>query len=294
MSSFRMRARGPFSLAAAARFVQGFSAGQGGGPDARLHLAFPADADWTTVGVRVTEDGLDLLAEVVANPGALPIEQIRRQVERILSLDVDGTGFTAVAGRDPVVSELQARYPGLRPVQFHSPYEAAAWTIIGQRIRRTQATAVKTRLATRLGDRVDFGDLELPSFPTPDRLAGLGEFPGLTDRKIEQLRALGRNAGQGELDAAGLLAGTAEEALAHLRTMPGIGPFSAELILLRGAGHPDGFPTQEKRLHGAMATAYDLGADPDLDTLRGIADNWRPYRTWTALLLRVAAEDDQP
>ena len=58
---------------------------------------------------------------------------MRSQVERILSLDVDGSGFLAVGKRDPVVGELQRRYPGLRPVGFWSPYEAAAWTIIRPR-----------------------------------------------------------------------------------------------------------------------------------------------------------------
>jgi DNA-3-methyladenine glycosylase II len=285
-----MRARGPFSLTAAARFTEGFPAGQGG-DNARLDLAFPADNDWTTVGVRVSEDRTGLLADIVANPGAVPLGQIHDQVERILSLDVDGTDFPAVAERDPVVHDLQARYPGLRPVQFHSPYEAAAWTIIGQRIRMTQAAGIRTRMATQLGDSVDFGDRQLPSFPAPDRLAALREFPGLTDRKLEQLRALGRAAGQGRLDASALRGRLAEEALAHLRTLPGIGPFSAELILLRGAGHPDVFPTHEKRLHRAMAAVYHLGPDPDLEALQAVADHWRPYRTWTSLLLRSWLED---
>ena len=53
------------------------------------------------------------------------------QVAAILSLDVDGRGFADVAQRDPVVGELQAQLPGLRPVLFWTPYEAAAWTIIG-------------------------------------------------------------------------------------------------------------------------------------------------------------------
>lgn len=290
-ATFRMRARGAFSLAAAARFTEGFPAGQGGG-DQRLDLAFPADGDdWTTVGVRVTEDGTGLLADIVANPGALPTGQIRNQVERILSLDVDGSGFPAVAQRDQVVHDLQARYPGLRPVQFHSPYEAAAWTIIGQRIRMTQAAGIRTRIASQLGHNVDFGDRQLPSFPPPDRLASLNEFPGLNARKIEQLRALGRAAAQGQLDATALRSRPPEEALAHLQTLPGIGPFSAELILLRGAGHPDVFPLHEKRLHRAMAAAYHLDPDPDPETLRAIADRWRPYRTWIALLLRVWLED---
>jgi DNA-3-methyladenine glycosylase II len=232
-----------------------------------------------------------LLAGIVANPGGLPLARIRSQVERILSLDVDGTGFPAVAERDPVVRDLQARYPGLRPVQFHSPYEAAAWTIIGQRIRMTQAAGIRTRMASQLGDRVDFGDRQLPSFPAPDRLATLREFPGLTSRKVDQLQSLGRAAGQGQLDTTALRSRPPGEALAHLQTLPGIGPFSAELILLRGAGHPDVFPTQEKRLHRAMAAGYHLGPDPELEALQAIAANWHPYRTWVALLLRAWLED---
>lgn len=289
--SFRMRARGSYSLAAAARFTEGFPAGQGGGNGARLDLAFPVETAWTPVGVRITEDRTGLLADIVANPGALPLGRIRSQVERILSLDVDGTGFPAVAERDPVVGDLQARYPGLRPVQFHSPYEAAAWTIIGQRIRMTQAASIRARMASDLGDDVDFGDRQLPSFPAPDRLAALREFRGLTARKIEQLQALGRAAGACHLDATALRSRPPEESLAHLQTLPGIGPFSAELILLRGAGHPDVFPAHEKRLHRAMAAVYHLGPDPAPEVLHTVADRWRPYRTWTALLLRSWLED---
>jgi DNA-3-methyladenine glycosylase II len=285
--TFRMHARGPFSLASAIRFVEGFPAGQGAGGD-RLDLAFPAEGTWATVGVRVTGD---LSAEVVHNPGGLGAAPIREQVERILSLDVDGSGFPAVGARDPVVAQLQARFPGLRPVAFHSPYEAAAWTIIGQRIRMTQAAAVKNRLAERLGERVDFGDRTLPAFPAPEILAGLGDFPGLTDRKVEQLRALGRAAAGGELTAADLRARPVDEALARVQQLPGIGPFSAELILLRGAGHPDVFPVHEKRIQRAMADRYGLRADPPIAELAAIADGWRPYRTWVCLLLRAAAVD---
>jgi DNA-3-methyladenine glycosylase II len=73
-----------------------------------------------------------------------------------LSLDVDGSGFPAVGERDPVVAGLQRRYPGLRPVAFWSPYEAAAWAIIGQRIQIRQAAAIKARMADQLGELVSF------------------------------------------------------------------------------------------------------------------------------------------
>jgi DNA-3-methyladenine glycosylase II len=283
---FALQPRGPFSLAASSRFVEGFPAGQGGGRG-QLDLAFCVERDWQPVGVRVTDDQVELRATVVHNPGRVDPAQIEAQVERILSLDIDATGWPAVGERDPVVHDLQRRYPGLRPVQFHTPYEAAAWAIIGHRIRMTQAASIKTRLAEDLGDSIGFGDRRLAAFPPPHRLAGLTATRGLSGRKVEQLRALGGGAADGRLDASLLRAQSREQALRHLRTLPGIGPFSAELILLRGAGDPDAFPAHERRLHRAMAAAYHLGEDHDLATLERIAARWQPYRTWVALLLRT-------
>ena len=116
-----------------------------------------------------------------ARPGADLVAEVRPQVERILALDVDGSGFPAVGERDPVVGELQQRYPGLRPVGFWSPYKAAAWAIIGQRIRIRQAAAIKARMAKELGEPVRFGGQVVHAFPSPQRLAGLGGSLGSPD-----------------------------------------------------------------------------------------------------------------
>src|SRR6266699_2950460 len=142
METFTLVPRGPFSLAASIRFLEGFTpAWYSSAPDGVLELAFPAEGSWRTVGVRVSQAGEKVEAGIVspAEPGADLVAEVRPQVERILSLDVDGSGFPAVGERDPVAGEVQRRYPGLRPVGFWSPYEAAAWTIIGHRIRITQA-----------------------------------------------------------------------------------------------------------------------------------------------------------
>jgi DNA-3-methyladenine glycosylase II len=285
--NFSLSARGPFSLAAAARFQGTFPAFQGGADEARLDLAFAADDDWSPVGVRVTAD---LRGQVVANPGDVPVARIRAQVTRILSLDADGAGFAEVGVRDPVVHELQQRFPGLRPVLFGTPYEAAAWALICHRIRMTQAGTVKARIAASLGATVDFGDQVLHAFPAPERLIGLEPMPGLTIRKVENLRALGEAAAEGELDAGLLREMGPEAALTHLKKLPGIGPFSAELIMIRGAGLVDAFPEETPRLHHAMAEAYDLGPEPPLATLRAISESWRPYRSWVAFLLRNAGQ----
>jgi DNA-3-methyladenine glycosylase II len=70
------------------------------------------------------------------------------------------------------------------------------------------------------------------------------------------------------------------------KELGGIGDFSAELILLRGAGDPDWAPRHEPRLISAMKLAYDR-AHFDDDEVVVITSGWAPYRTWVSLLLRV-------
>ncbi|MFI0715003.1 DNA-3-methyladenine glycosylase family protein [Streptomyces inhibens] len=314
MTALVITPRGPFSLAASMRFLEGFTpAGYRDASDGGvLRLAFPADDGHSTVSAEVRQAGGSegsagsVQANVTVhtgNPGKAGrgaasaesdgVSAVRAQLARILSLDVDGSGFPRLAEDDPVVAELIAAYPGLRPVCFYSPYEAAAWAVIGHRIRMVQAAAIKARIAERHGQRVVVAGQLLHAFPTPLVLRGLSRVPGLPEVKVERLRLLADAALAGDLDAARLRAMPVEDALAHLRTLPGIGPFSAELILIRGAGHPDVFPRHERRLHASMAEAYNLG-DPDASDARrlaGISDHWAPYRSWVALLLRTRREE---
>jgi DNA-3-methyladenine glycosylase II len=297
METFTMAPRGAFSLAASIRFLEGFTpAWYSPGPAGVLELAFPVEGSWRTVGVRVRQDDTGgagpVTAEIVspAEPDAELVAEVRPSVERILSLDVDGSGFAAVGERDPVVGEVQRRYPGLRPVGFWSPYEAAAWTIIGHRVRITQAAAIKARMAERLGEPVSFGGRVVHAFPSPQRLAKLDTFPGLAGRKPEWLRSLALAALDGQLDAARLRAMPPDEALADLKKLPGIGDFSAGLTLLRGAGAPDAVPTAEPRLARAVALAYGLPGPATPEQVLQISEHWRPYRTWVTLLLRTQLE----
>jgi DNA-3-methyladenine glycosylase II len=281
---------GPFSLAASTRFLEGFApAGsyEVGTVANPLTIGFPVEGEWSTVAVSLTQSGDHLVAEVggsASEPG------VREQLARIFSLDVDGSGFPALGRADPVVDTLQRQYPGLRPVGFWSPYEAAAWAVIGHRIRIVQAAKIKQQLAERYGQTVTLGRRQIAAFPSPRQLRTVTEFPGLNTRKVSYLHGIADAALAGELDGAKLRAMPVTEALNHLQQLGGIGPFSAELILVRGACHPDVFPTQERRLHEEMTQAYQL-IDPDLSDLAAVAQRWRPYRSWVALLLRVQREE---
>jgi DNA-3-methyladenine glycosylase II len=292
--TFTLAARGPFSLTASTRFLEGFTpAAYTGAAGQPLEMAFPVEGTWQTAGVRVHERPGGAACEVVspAAPGRELLAALRAQVARILSLDTDGSGFPAVGERDPVIAGLQRRYPGLRPVGFWSPYEAAAWAVIGQRVRIRQAAAIKAAIARELGEPVAFGGHAVHAFPAPQRLADSIGVSGLPGRKPEWLRSVAIAALEGRLDPSRLRALPPEEALAELRQLPGIGDFSAELILLRGAVAPDELPRHEPRLARAVALAYSLPQPPSAQELQRISGNWRPYRTWATVLLRTFLED---
>lgn len=294
-TTFELTPVGPFSLAASSRFLEGFApAAYDASAMTGLEMAFCVDGRWDPVAVCVHEErdrvvgtiqaADDVAAEVVAV--AVP------QVERILSLDVDGEAFPDVGRRDRVVGRLQARYPGLRPVCFWSPYEAAAWAVIGQRIRIVQAATIKTRMAEEFGETVEFNGRLVHAFPAPATLAEITTCAGLNETKVERLQAVAQAALAGILDAENLRSMPRTQALDELRTITGIGPFSAELILLRGAGDPDHTPTSEPRLARAIAMAYDLAGPPNADDVAAISQTWAPYRSWVSLLLRTMLEDE--
>lgn len=290
MAAFTLTARGPYSLRASARFLEGFApaAYEPAQEREHLHWAFTADGTNEVAGVCLRGDE-QVHGEVFgdANP-----QRVRRQVERVLSLGIDGRRFPEVGRRDRVVADLQARYPGLRPVCFFSPYEAGAWALIGHRLRIRQASRLKARIAEELGPAVDVHGDRRHAFPPPAALAQLAGFPGLPELKVDRLRALTAAAHDGHLDAARLRSLPGDDALAELKELPGIGDFSAELILIRGVGEPDRLPAHEPRLARAVALAYGLEREPRLDELRSRAEHWRPYRSWVAVLLRTFLEDE--
>ena len=281
--SFTLEASGPFSLASSARFWAGFPPadrpGAADGPG--LRLAFLRDSLDGVAGVALRErDGL-----IVAEGSDAAV---RAQVERILSLDHDGSGYAAVGERDPVVGGLMAEYPGLRPVLYPTPYEAAAWAVLSARVRGAQALAVRRRLSEEHGEAVEVEGETLATFPSPERLLALNEVQGLTAEKVARLHAVAEAALEGRLDAAALRAVSPEEAVAGLRDIRGLGPFLSELVLLRGAGVADVLPMHAPKVRSTVTAAYGLPEPPDDARLLEIAEAWRPYRSWVCLLLRAS------
>jgi DNA-3-methyladenine glycosylase II len=245
------------------------------------------DGDWAPVGVCLQQDAAGRVRGRVYGDGKAGLVN---QVERILSLDVDGRGWPDVGKRDPVVGKLQRMFAGFRPVNWSNAYEAAAWCVISSRISMRQGEGVKERMSRELGQPIDIHGHNLWTFPGPDRLAHLKQFRGLFGRKVEYLNALGRAALAGDVDTETLRGLPREESLKALTRLPGIGKFGSELVRLRALSAVDELPTQERRLMGAVQTAYGLAREPDQSKLEELARKWAPFQMWVCVCLRRTLE----
>lgn len=287
MNHIEIVPRGPFSWAAAVDFLGSFAPTRHHVPATRdvIRITFPLDATFTPVAVALHEDHGSVMGEVV---GATDMATVQRQVERIFSLDVDGRAYPEVGKRDPDIGRLMEQLPGLRPVQFTSPYECACWGIISQRIHHLQAAKVKEWLISEYGTPIDVAGATVRCFPTPEQMLGVNEIPALNPAKAERLRGVARAALEGKLDVGRLRGMGMDAAISALHTLPGIGDFWSLGIYLRACGYHDVFPPEPISIR-ALAALKGLPAVPKGDELERLVEPYQPFRMWVCVLLRVAA-----
>lgn len=275
---------GPYELRESATF--GFGHRVDPSFDGVLRTAFCVDGHTDAAGVEIRQDGAGVHLTI---RGDADPDRVTGQVTRVLSLDHDATGFLAVGARDPVIGRLQAAAPGLRPPQFHSPYEAAAWSVLSARRPVRQMAQLWDRLSAAQGTTFELAGQQAHAFPTPRALLEVQEFPGLPELKLTRLHAVARAALDGRLDVERLVALGPDAAMAELRELPGIGPFYASLVVVRACGLADVLVVGEATALDAMTRLYDLPGPPSPAEVTELAEPWRPFRTWAAVLLRAVA-----
>lgn len=280
---FELTLHDPFSLATVNQYFGGWTSF---GPDqSTLAMAFPVEGWRISAAVTLQQHEDGSILGTVSGAGE-DTRMAWQQALAILSLDSDAAGWHEVGQRDPVIGSLQHTYHYLRPVLFHSPYEAAAAFTIGHRISMQQGRALRQPMAQEIGEKLQVGETTLHAFPRPQVLRELSTFKGVNAEKIQRLHALAQAALDGLLDRTFLRSLPVEQSLETLRSLPGIGPFFSQGILLRGAGLLDAVPDDDVTKE-AVQLAYKLSERPDQNGVLQIAEAWRPYRMWASVLLHV-------
>jgi DNA-3-methyladenine glycosylase II len=141
-------------------------------------------------------------------------------------------------------------------------------------------------MAEEWGERFEQGGGSFAAFPDPEALLRIDAVPGVAPAKVERLHGVARAALDGLLDRERLRAVPPEQALAELRSVPGIGPFFAQAILHRAVGVPTGITTDDLSL-AAVQRAFDLPAAPTPAAAERLTEQWQPLRMWAMVLLHV-------
>lgn len=286
MTTFTVVPTGRYSLRESVEF--GFGQRHAEQFDGVMRLAFCLDDFGDQVGVVLRQDKTGVHGEIVGYTG--DPRAVKGQVARMLSLDREASGFEEVGLRDPVIGALQAAAPGLLPPLFHSPYEAAVWSVLSARRPANQMAQVRDQLAAQHGRVFDLAGKKVAALPTPAQLLRVTEFPGIPAEKLARLHGVARAAIDGLLDVERLQRLGPEIAITEMQRIKGIGPFYASLIVIRAVGFTDVLPADEPLARDLVTRLYGLDHPCEPADLERIAEPWRPYRTWATVLIRAAGQ----
>jgi AraC family transcriptional regulator of adaptative response / DNA-3-methyladenine glycosylase II len=221
------------------------------------------------------------------NMAALP--RIIARVRRVFDLSADPDAIGAHLALDPVLAPLVSARPGLRVPGAWDGFELAVRAIFGQQITVSAATKLLGRLVEQHGaplpSTIKDGEGLTHLFPSPALivdadLATLG-MPAARAKAVTSLAAVI------SADLSMFSRGASlEEAIVKLRSLPGIGEWTAQYIAMRELREPDAFPAADIGLMRALAGAD--GRRPSPAELLSRAEAWRPWRAYAALHLWAA------
>jgi len=173
-----------------------------------------------------------------------------------------------------VIAKLAQVYtpPVISPQPPERYFEILVSSIIGQQLSVKAADTIESRLRGAVDAM------------TPEALAGqdleLLRQQGLSYSKANYILGLAEAFGEGVIDPQALEGMEPAEVIATLTALKGIGPWTAEMFLIFGMGHPDIWSPGDLGLRKAVEAHF--GAD---QTSSEIATRWAPYRSYAALYL---------
>jgi DNA-3-methyladenine glycosylase II len=214
------------------------------------------------------------------------VEQAAALVRRTFLLDADPAPFLQAAQSDPVLAEVVGRLGGVRPVQIIDPFEATLWTILGQQINLAFARRLKLALIDMCASHLEIGGERFALFPRPEQVVHLdpqlARERQFSRQKTEYTRIIAAAVISGQVDFEALRSMPAEQALAALTAVKGIGRWTAEYLLIRTLGFPDAIPAADVGLRKSIGQAYGLGRTATEQEVRELAERWRGWRGWAA------------
>ena len=221
------------------------------------------------------------------------ISQVKRQVAWIFGTDQNLAPFNRMAMNDPVAGPLVRGLKGLHIPHTASVNEALVLAILGQQISSHVARVVRTLLIETYGPSAEMRGVPYHAFPRPEAILEAGveglramKFSG---RKAEYITDIAARVASGEMDLEGLRHQPDEEVVRTLMSIRGVGLWTAQWLLIRALGRPDGFPHGDLALQRLLGLLVSGGPPLSPEEALDYSRRWSPFRSYVTTYLFAAA-----
>ncbi|WP_081823862.1 DNA-3-methyladenine glycosylase family protein [Paenibacillus sp. UNC451MF] len=198
--------------------------------------------------------------------------------------------FYQIAKQDALLSTVVEQFHGLRILGIPDLFEALCWGILGQQINLAFAYTLKRRVVEAFGQSVTWNGQAFWLFPTPETMAALSVADltplQLTGKKAEYLIGVAKLIAEGQLSKEMLLQLQDPKAIEkRLVQIRGIGPWTANYVLMRCLKAPSAFPIEDVGLHNAIKQLLDMQAKPSLEELKQLSAPWGDWKAYATFYL---------
>ena len=202
--------------------------------------------------------------------------------------------YETVDDDDPM-AEFTGRFRGLGIPQAASPFEGLVLSILGQQISNEVARVLRDLLVDTLGESMSVDGVAYRTFPSPAALSEAGiealREIKLSARKAEYISDIAASVDSGALDLDALADLPDESIVEGLVKLRGVGPWTANWLLIRAYDRPDGFPHGDLAVQRSLGALYNGGSRLTAQDALKFSDRWRPYRSYYVTYMFAAARN---
>lgn len=226
--------------------------------------------------------------------GSRPIE--KREREKIATyilewfdLDNDLTPFYEMANADPLLQIPAQKFYGLRVIGIPDLFEALCWGVLGQQINLAFAYSLKRQFVESFGDSIEWNGKKYWVFPPYERIAQLEPTDlaaiKMTVKKSEYIIGIARLMACGELSKEQLMKMNFKEAEKSLIKIRGIGPWTANYVLMRCLRFQTAFPIDDVGLINSIKTLRNMNQKPTKEEILALSIPWKNWESYATFYL---------
>nr|WP_239583531.1 DNA-3-methyladenine glycosylase [Metabacillus iocasae] len=214
-------------------------------------------------------------------------EEIVRYIHEWFDIDTDLTPFYEMAKADPLLKMPAQKFYGLRVVGIPNLFEALCWGVLGQQINLAFAYSLKKQFVEGFGDSIEWNGKKYWVFPSYEQIAQLTPTDladiKMTVKKSEYIIGIARLMASGELSREELMKLHFKDAEKNLIKIRGIGPWTANYVLMRCLRFQTAFPIDDVGLINSIKVLRNMNRKPTKDEILEISfpwENWESYATF--------------